>query len=86
MLCTEALSSQLLKEEGNGMLKGVATSPKGPRISHLFFVDDSLLFYGATPSKWHRLVEILEVYEKATGQMLNRDKTSIFFSRNTSTN
>jgi hypothetical protein len=29
------------------------------------------------------LADILEVYERASGQLLNREKTSIFFSRNT---
>ena len=30
------------------------------------------------------LEKILETYEQASGQQLNRDKTLIFFSRNTS--
>jgi hypothetical protein len=49
----------------------------------LLFADDNLLFCRATPIEWQRLAEILEVYEWASGQMLNRDKTSIFFSHNT---
>lgn len=28
--------------------------------------------------------QLLEYYEKASGQLLNKEKTSIFFSRNTS--
>jgi hypothetical protein len=83
LLCTEALSAQLTKAERIGLLIGVPTSPRGPRINHLFFADDSLLFCRATPAEWHRLEGILELYERASGQMLNRDKTSIFFSRNT---
>jgi hypothetical protein len=82
-LCAEALSAQLTKAERIGLLKGVPTSPRGPRINHLFFADDSLLFCRAIPAEWHRLEGILELYERASGQMLNRDKTSIFFSRNT---
>ena len=83
LLCAEALSSQLLLAESQGIIKGVATSPNGPRINHLFFADDSLLFCRATPSEWNRLADILEVYERASGQLLNREKTSLFFSRNT---
>ena len=83
LLCVEALSFQLLVAEGQGIIKDVSTSPKGPRINHLFFANDGLLFCRATPIEWNRLAKILEVYEKASGQLLNRDKTSIFFSRNT---
>jgi hypothetical protein len=83
LLCPKALSAQLANADRTGLLKGVPTSPKGPRINHLFFADDSLLFCRATPAEWHRLEGILELYERASGQMLNRDKTSVFFSRNT---
>jgi hypothetical protein len=53
-------------------------------LSHLFFADDSLIFCKAKSLEWRRLVKILELYEVASGQKLNKDKTSIFFSRNTS--
>jgi hypothetical protein len=83
LLCAEVLSEQLVNADRTCLLKGVSTSPKGPRINHLFFANDSLLFCRATPAEWHRLEGILELYERASRQMLNRDKTSIFFSRNT---
>jgi hypothetical protein len=49
-----------------------------------FFANDSLLFCRATSRDWERLAQILECYEKASGQQLNKEKTSIFFSHNTS--
>jgi hypothetical protein len=33
--------------------------------------------------EWARIQEILESYERASGQKLNREKTSIFFCKNT---
>jgi hypothetical protein len=51
-------------------------------LNHLFFADDSLIFCKAQEADWNSLTSILECYEKASGQRLNRDKTSIFFSRN----
>jgi hypothetical protein len=33
--------------------------------------------------EWIQIQDLLRVYEQALGQKLNRDKTSIFFSRNT---
>jgi hypothetical protein len=83
LLCAEALSSLLNRADRNGELIGVPTSKRGPRLNHLFFADDSLLFCRATPLHWRRMTHILKIYEMASGQRLNQDKTSIFFSRNT---
>jgi hypothetical protein len=33
--------------------------------------------------EWARIQEILENYERASGQKLNWEKTSVFFSKNT---
>jgi hypothetical protein len=83
ILCAKVLSFKLYQAERNGYLDGVPTSPRGPRLNHLFFADDSLLFCKATLSDWQWMAFILEGYENASGQRLNRDKTVVFFSRNT---
>jgi hypothetical protein len=70
--------------EQKGVIMGVPTSKRGPSLSHIFFVNDSLLFYKANSMEWKRLTKILEKYGEASGQRLNKDKPSIFFSRNTS--
>jgi hypothetical protein len=83
LLCAEVLSSKLQDAERNGWLRGVPTSVNGPRLTHLFFADDSLLFCKVNQREWHCLCEILDIYERASGQRLNKDKTTVFFSRNT---
>jgi ribonuclease HI len=83
LLCAEALSSNFTAAGITGAFRGVPTSPKGPRLNHLFFADDSLVFCRATIHDWNCLTRMLEGYEKASGQKMNREKTSIFFSRNT---
>jgi hypothetical protein len=50
----------------------------------LFFANDSILFCRASLGEWRRVEEILALYELASGQKINREKTSIFFSKNTS--
>jgi hypothetical protein len=67
----------------NGTLRGVPTSKKGPWINHLFFIDDSLLFCRADTNQWQKLNKILQLYEEASGQKFNANKTATFFSRNT---
>jgi hypothetical protein len=52
-------------------------------LNHLFFADDSLLFCKANVFEWMNIQEILGIYEQASGQKLNREKTSIYFSKNT---
>lgn len=79
-ICAKALSNMLYQYDLSGWLTWVPTSPKGPQLNHLFFADDSLLFCRAIVRYWGSLTHLLEVYEKALGQQLNKEKTSIFFS------
>lgn len=63
-------------------MSGLAVCRDGPKLSHLF-ANDSLIFYKASIEECNALQRVLEVYEKASGQQLNRAKTSPFFSGNT---
>ena len=67
----------------NGVMEGIAVCRGGPKLSHLFFADDSLIFCKASLADCDALQRILKVYEQASGQQLNRAKTSLFFSSNT---
>ena len=71
----------LQQAASNDKIRGFSLCKRGPRISHLFFADDSLLFYRATMSDLLVVQDILSLYEEASGQKLNREKTNIFFSR-----
>ena len=53
-----------------------------PSLSHLFFADDSLIFCKAKAEEVRELIRILDVYKRASGQMINAEKSSCFFSRN----
>ena len=44
LLCAEGLHSLIQQAENAGSIKGVSLCSAGPNVSHLFFVDDSLLF------------------------------------------
>lgn len=56
---------------------------RAPSITHMLFVDDSYLYCKAGDSEVHRLQEILEIFEMASGQKVNKLKSSVFYSTNT---
>ena len=84
LLITEGLHELLKRVEIGGNLRGVSLCPAGPCISHLLFADDSLIFYRASMSNCQTIQSILQIYENASGQNINRGKTNLFFSTNTS--
>lgn len=55
----------------------------GPKIIHLFFADDILPFCKANDQECTTMMEILEAYDRASGQCINKDKTQLYFSSNT---
>ena len=60
----------------------MAASANGPKITHLFFADDSLVFGRATVNEAKEIQRLLKVYEASSGQQLNCHKTSLYFSLN----
>ena len=72
----------LIVKQG-GVIKGFSLCRGGPELTHLLFANDSLLFYRATSEECEKVLQILESYEQASGQKVNRNKTAIFFSKAT---
>ena len=83
LLCTEGLSSLIRKVVESQSLHGILSCTNRVCISHLLFADDSFIFCQATMEECHHLMNLLECYESASGQAINRQKTSIFFIKNT---
>lgn len=72
-----------MKAVNGGSLVGVKLCRGCPTLSHIFFADDSLFFIRASLQNCLVLDKILSDYCIASGQQVNHDKSSIFFSPNT---
>ncbi|XP_075491149.1 uncharacterized protein LOC142529488 [Primulina tabacum] len=70
--------------QARGLFRGVKIAPTCPSVCHLFFADDSLVFFRATIQEGARVKECLSLYEKASGQLINYDKSAVSFSPNSS--
>ncbi|KAL5775011.1 hypothetical protein ACOSP7_012568 [Xanthoceras sorbifolium] len=82
LLCAEALSTLIKGNESNGQSLGMRCCRGSPLVSHLFFADDSIVFCRASVQNCEKLKQILNVYEKASGQRINLQKSNITFSPN----
>ena len=67
-----------------GRIHGVSICRRAPKISHLLFVDESLMFCLATHREVMEINKILQLYARAFGQCINMEKSSILFNGNTS--
>lgn len=83
LLYAESLSSLLSKAQEEGRLHGVLICMRAPTISHLLFADDSLLFCRANQEEVQVVIEVLQTYAASSGQCINFEKFSIYFSSNT---
>ena len=84
LLCSEGLNGLINHAFREGKIQGYFLCRNGPKISHLFFVDDSLLFCRASLEDVTTIQNILEVYETASGQKRNKEKTTLFFGKSVS--
>ena len=82
LLCANGFSSLISDAAKNKMLNGISICRGCPMITHLFFANDSLLFCKASRQECQKLTDILELYEAASGQKINADKSLVFFSHN----
>ncbi|KAK4255381.1 hypothetical protein QN277_008388 [Acacia crassicarpa] len=83
ILVAEVLSLMISKSQIATCLSGIKLSQSCPVLTHSFFADDSLLYMKASNGECSYLSKLLKGYCSASGQVINLDKSSIFFSSNT---
>lgn len=65
------------------LLKRIQVARKAPRITHMFFADDTYIFYKTKKNEAYHVLDLLNTFESVLGQKINADKFTIFFNRNT---
>lgn len=82
VLCLERLAHRIQNEVNDGRWRPLRALRHGPGISHLFFVNDLLLFEDNSSTQMRVIMNCLDDFSKASGQRINLEKSKVFFSTN----
>jgi hypothetical protein len=75
----DGLSTLLQSEVDAHNIDAIKICRNAPGVSHLLFIDDSLLFFKAHEAQAIKIKQVLDVYASSTGQLINLAKCSIMF-------
>ena len=84
LICAKGFTSLLAKAELDGRLHGVAVCRTAPQITNLLFAEDSLIFCQANKDEVQVVSDTLQLYAEASGQCINLEISSAYFSSNVS--
>ncbi|XP_060182364.1 uncharacterized mitochondrial protein AtMg01250-like [Lycium barbarum] len=63
---------EVAESKGYGMPKWSAI------LNHSEYADDTIIFASADNNSLHMIMKVLQVYEKVSGQLINRRKSSLY--------
>lgn len=78
LLVKDVLSKLIHREVNGGNLAGLHINRNCPTLSHIFFADDAMLFLKAELKGCRVIMDVLEEYGTASGQMINYEKSGVF--------
>lgn len=78
IICAEGLSALIRNYKQVGRIQGCKIARDAPVITHMLFVDDSYLYCKANEPSARTMLELLQCYQEASGQLVNLNKFSIF--------
>lgn len=81
ILMDEVFSRLLNKKISEGRILLFSHPVNAPRVSHLLYADDVVVFVNGSKSSVRCLMGVLKNYETWLGQRVNFDKSAIYFSK-----
>jgi hypothetical protein len=82
LLCAEGLTCMLKNTGPQYIARGIRISLRTPWVSHLMFADDCVVCGQANKRSADRIASILDLYNKISGQLVNKQKSGVLFSAN----
>lgn len=82
VFCLERVGHLIDKAVLSGRWKPIQVARGGPKLSHLFFADDILLFAEVSQSQLLMVKKCLDLFCGASGQRVSLSKSKLFFSHN----
>ncbi|XP_019240885.1 PREDICTED: uncharacterized protein LOC109220870 [Nicotiana attenuata] len=78
ILAAEALSRGLNSLHSSLYFCGFGLPKWSPKINHLSYADDTIIFSSSDDTSLRLVMEILHAYEAASGQLVNKAKSAIY--------
>lgn len=79
----EGLTALIQEYERKRLITCVKIARRALVLSHMFFADDSYIYCKTNELEAHYIGQMMQTYEKASGQQINKRKSSLLFSINT---
>lgn len=86
VICIDRLSYIIEHAINSNIQKPIKLSKDGPKLSHLFFADELILFAEDNLEQVRVIHACLDAFSKASGEKVNKDNTHMFVSRNVHAN
>lgn len=80
VICIERLAQAINDQIDKGHLQPFKIYKKFPPMPYLFFADDLMLFAKADSNKLFALTTALDVFCRASSQMISKEKPTLFCS------
>ena len=80
LIVVEGLGRSLLATKASGDFHGISFG-NDITLTHVLFVDDIVMVSDGSEQSLSTLYEILQIFCKASGMMINVDKSTLLYSR-----